>query len=72
MAHKPVQKIFSSFVRLCALLRDPLWFIDLSLTTKGHKGSHQGSQRAFKTTSFLILKQPSQNPAEVNDLFFRD
>jgi len=28
------------FVRLCAFHCDPLWFNDLNLTTKAHKGSH--------------------------------
>jgi hypothetical protein len=40
-----------SFARLCVALCDPLWFNDLILTTKGHKGYHQGSQRTFDTAS---------------------
>jgi hypothetical protein len=28
------------FVLLCVLLCDPLWFNDLDLTTKAHKGKH--------------------------------
>jgi hypothetical protein len=33
------------FVILC----DPLWFNDLGLSTKEHKGFHEGSQSTFST-----------------------
>ena len=46
------------FVLLCALLSDPLWFKVLVITTKVHKGYHQGSQRTLSTIPLKDKKFP--------------
>src|SRR5664280_1356301 len=40
-----------TFMLLCVLLRVPLCLKDFYITTKGHKGLHQGSQSCLLYTS---------------------